>query len=344
MAESGADVFFAPVALEYSGVQSGRPVRGGAAQWQSYADAVNHILGRGCALIPWSCIDSDLTIGATQTLRFRVLPRYQATHRMWQITLSVASAGGRSFGTFTDPSGGTTAYSMGGELVRTISHLETISARTASESTLAPTFSLDAASTKTARVVGIACFESPRPELALDTNERGVNRSLLAQGREISAGSTGVSLGGVASGVLAAETVVQRNGLFHWAVDTSGAKSTTSAGYTRVFTLGADPLLLGMQLYRGATTRAVKCRAYARSGAGTTGNIRFTMSSGASLVLAVTAGMGATWLSGNLAIDCDDFTTSHGARRSPGDKCVIEWQRTGGANSVFLESIGILGG
>ncbi len=342
---TGARVPIFPAALPYAGVQSGRPPRGGFAQWGAFAEQANHLLGRGGSLIPWSCIDSDLTVGGTSTLRFRVLPRYAATHRMWRIALSTAGAGGRVFGKFTDPSGGFVDFSLGGTTVRTIGILEEISARTASETELAPTFYVDPASTKTGRVVAISCIEMPRPELALDLNDWGVSVPTCAPGAEISEGTTGYSVGALGYAVEEAQFIAQRNGLFQWAVDTASAKSTTSAGYTRVFTLGADPIVLGRQLYRGEVVRTVKARARARSGAGTTGNIRFTMTSGDSVVLAVTSGMAATWLGGDLDIDCDDFTAgTTGARRSPGDKCVIEWQRTGGPNSVFLEGLGLLGG
>lgn len=342
---TGARVPLFPAALTYAGVQSGRPPRGGFAQWGAFAELSNHILGRGGALIPWSCIDSDLTVGATSTLRFRVLPRYAATHRMWRIALSTAGAGGRVFGKFTDPSGGFVDFSLGGTTVRQIGLLEEITSRTGIEAELVPTFYVDPASTKTARIVGISCMEIPRPELALDLNDWGVSVPTCAPGAEISEGTTGYSVGALGVAVEEARTIVQRNGLFQWAVDTASAKSTTSAGYTRVFPLGADPIVIGRQLYRGETVRTVKARARARSGVGTTGNIRFTMTSGDSVVLPVTSGMAATWLEGDIDIDCDKFSNgTTGAQRSPGDKCVIEWQRTGGANSVFIESLGLLGG
>ena len=58
-----------------------------------------------------------------------------------------------------------------------------------------------------------------------------------------------------------------------------------------------------------------------------------------------TIAMAATWLTGDLDVDSDYLTDdAFGVRRSPGDKCVIEWQRTAGANSVFIESVGLITG
>lgn len=345
MAETGASVPLAPLALSRAGVQSGRPVRGGAAQWASYAAQANHLHGRGGVTIPWSCIDSDLSIGATQTYRFRVLPRYAATHRTWRFTLATSGAGGLVFGVFTDPSGGTASYSMSGTWVRTYDHVETISSRTASESELAPTFSLDAASTKTARLLAITCVEHPRADLAIDTNDYGTKVSTCQPGGEIADYAAGYSLGSVAVATKSAASLSQRNGLFALSRDTTNALNTTSAAYTRVLPLGADPVIIGRQLYRSATTRTVKVAAYAYGGDGsTTGNLRFTMGSGDSLVLAI-ASATPSWLTGEVDIDSEDFSVgATGNRQTPGDKCVIEWQRTAGTKAVYLESIGINGG
>jgi hypothetical protein len=343
MAETGALVSIQPYALTAAGVQSKRPVRGGASQWQPFAQAANHLLGRGAVLVPWTCTDNDLTVGATDTLRVRVFPRYAATHRVWNFCLVTTGTGGRAFGTFTDPSGGTLDYELAGAAIRTFTHVEAISSRTSAEIELAPTWSLDALSSKSARLLGWSCREVPRPELTLDANDYGVAERSVDPGAEILGGGSGLSVGSVAESAAAALSIAGRNGLFHWAVPTTAKRTTTSAGYARLFA-NADPLIQGRSLFVGDALRTVFVRVRASSGAGTTGNIRFTMSSGATLVLAVTSAMAVTWLSGTIAVDCDLFSDTRGRRRVPGDKCVIEWQRTGGANNMEIESISIIGG
>lgn len=341
MAETGARVPIAPAALSRAGVVTGRPVRGGPVQWGAWADQANHLLGRGGAIIPWATVDNELAIGATHTLRFKVFPRYQATHRRWIVALSTTGAGGRVWGTFTDPSGGTTGYDLSGTTVRYITHDETISSRTASEAELAPTFSLDASSTKTARVVALACFEAPRTELTLDANDLGVSLPTLNAGAEILDGAAGYSVGAIADAVAAAETVAQRNGLFHFARHTTLALSMASGSWTTIFA----PPLLGRPVYRSATTKTVELRARCRADALTSGSLRFTMTSGGTTTLTITSGMAATWLTGTIAIDCEDFSDdAYGRRSSRFDKCTIDWQRTGGAGSIYLESISILKG
>lgn len=329
-----------PYDLAVGGVQVGRPPRGGFTQWAPYGEQANYLLGRGGVLIPWCTTKLALAASGSYTLRFRVIPRYQATHRRWKLAILGTGA---ATGVFTDPSGGTRTFDIGGSAVQTFEHLEIVGSRTASETELAPTLTL-ASGSASCTLESLNCWEHPRPELALDTNDLGVAIRTLDPGAEVLAGTDGYSVGAVGDAVHAARSVARRNGLFHFAADTAQALSTTSGSYTRVFPLAADPILQDRQLYVGATTASVLVRVRARAGTTTAGNIRFTMTSGATLVLAITSGMAAAWLSGTLAVDTDNFADDErGRRRTPGDKCVIEWQRTSGANSIFIESISIIG-
>ncbi len=338
---TGARVPRYPYDLAVGGVQVGRPPRGGFTQWGPFAEQANYLLGRGGVLIPWCTTKLALAASGSYTLRFRVIPRYQATHRRWRF--AVLGGGGAASGVFTDPSGGSRTFTIGGSEIHTFEHIEAISSRTASETELAPTFTLASGSTS-CTLETMNCWEHPRPELALNTNDLGVAVRTLDPGTEVLAGTDGYSVGAVGEAVEAARSVARRNGLYHFAADTAQALSTTSASCTRVLTLAADPILQDRQLYVGQTTSSVLVRVRARAGTTTAGNIRFTMTSGASLVLAITSGMAATWLTGTLAVDTDNFGDDvRGRRRTPGDKCVIEWQRTSGANSIFIESISIIG-
>ena len=340
---TGARVPRYPYALSVGGVQVGRPPRGGFSQWAPFGESANYLLGRGGVIIPWCTSPLSLAASGSYTLRFRVMPRYQASHRRWW--LAMLGGGGASSGVFTDPSGGTTTFRLGGDQTRTFSHTETISSRTAAETDLAPTLTLDAASTSGCTLITMSCHEAPRPELALDSSTLGVAIRTLDPGAEVLAGTDGYSVGSVGASVAAARTVAKRNGLYHFATDTAQALSTTSAAYARVFSLAADPILQDRSIYVGDTVRTVPERVRARAGAATTGSVRLTMTSGDTLTLAITSGMAATWLTGDIDVDCDDFGDDvRGRRRNPGDKCVIEWRRDSGANSVFLESISINGG
>ena len=342
MTAHGATVPIAAPALSRSGIYSGRPVRGGSPQWAGMALAANHLLGRGGALIPHTMVVQPLVAAATKTLRFKVWPRLACRRRLWISTYRTKGTANCST-TFTDPSGGTLVYGFstgasGG--IFQVEHVEDVSAPSASETEVAPTWALSAASTGSPELLYVACYELPRPDLTTATAEYGVDVDSLRPNGPIYA-ANGKSVLGVSIATQQAETIAQRAGLFQFARDTGSALSSTAAAYEAVFLADAVPVLLGRKLYTTSTVRKLQVRAYCRAGATTVGKVRFTMTSGASLVLDITSGMAAAWLSGDLDVDCEDLSVSDGRRSARYDKCTIEFYRVSGANSVYIESISI---
>lgn len=340
---TGALVPIAPLLLGHGGVYSAKPVRGGASQWAAYAQYANHLLGRGGALIPHAMVAQTLTGGATETLRFKVFPRYACRRRLWFSTYQGASkAAVAGTVTFTDPSAGTSvarfSIAANGSYVHV--HVEDVAAPSASETAIAPTWALAASPTGVPVLLHVACYEIPRTELALDANEYGVDLTSCYAGRPIYT-TTGKGIGAVSTAVQQAQTVAQRAGAFHFARDTGEALSTTAAAYTPVFLADSVPVHLGRKLYTTSTVRTLQVRAYCRAGATTVGKLRFTMTSGDSVVLDITSGMAAAWLTGELDVDCEDLSVSDGRRSARDDKCTIDWYRVSGANSVYIESISI---
>lgn len=335
MAETGATVPLVPPYLTRTGVVTAAPVRG--PQWIAAALATNHLLGRGRVLIPHSFCNTALTKSSTRTLRFKTWPSLHARLRRWTLSVKrpILTTTPHTI-TFNDPSGGAHVLiaepGAAGDILL-FSIAETISSPSGSETELVVTF--DAGTGDSHTLTWISCSEHPRPDLDPAT-ESGVVVDRLNPNRIIDLGPAEVL-----AGVDDAVDIAQRSGLFQFARAEADYLSTTSAGYTPVFLSGAVPVVLGRSLYVGDTLRTVQVRARCSSGAGTTGNLRFTMASGDTLVLAITSAMASSWLSGTLDVKAEDLSTSDGRRGGADDTCLIEWQRTGGASSVSLESISI---
>ena len=341
MADTGATVPLAAPLLDRTGIYSGKPVRGGGAQWGGFALAANHLLGRGGVLIPVSLCNATLDRNATTTLRFRIFPRYACRRRLW-VSVYRAAVSSNVGIRFTDPSAGTSdlVISPTSTATRfTHLHVEDVAAPSASETAIAPTWT--ELNDKVDPVLeSVACFELPRTDLTLDANEYGVDVGSCDPGRIVYV-ATGKGVGAVSTAVQQADTIAQRAGLFHWAVGTNYAKSSTAAAYENVFLADSVPVFLGRKQYATSTVKKLQVRAYCRAGATTVGKVRFTMTSGASVVLDITSGMAAAWLSGDLDVDCEDLSVSDGRRSARYDKCTIEFYRVSGANSVYVESISI---
>lgn len=322
-----------PAMVVADGVRSGRPVRGGDAQWRSYGATLNHLIGRGSTLIPHSFINTEIDQNATTTLQLYVWPRAVTRRRLWVMTYGVSSAFSMCLVRFTDPSGGTSdatinAPSAAGSTL-THYHVEDVTSPATNE--LAPTWT-EVNDVGAPKLLWLACFDLPRPELSLTS---GIDLDTLGQGRSIYT-TTGIGPGAIVSGVEAAFTSSARNGLFTFARGHVDFLSTTSAAWTPVFASGSVPFVRGRKETPTSTTRTASARVRVSSGAGTTGTVRMTMASGDVQTFAITSAMAAAWVDNDLDIACDDLST--GALT---DSCLIEWQRTGGANSINLHSIAI---
>lgn len=342
MAVTGATVPTVAPVLVRDGVYTARPVRGGQVQIGGLGLVANHLHGRGNVLIPHTRTRSQFTKNGEITLRFKAWPSYACRRRLWvhiyerAVTTEITSV------RFTDPSGGThTNVIPAGAAGTLFTHeaIEDVGTPSASETELAPKYA-ETSNVSAPYLHSVACFELPRTDLVLDANEYGVRLDTLNPGAVVYT-TTGIGIGAIATALDAADSVAQRAGLFQFARGDNNYLSTTSGSLTPVFLSGAVPVLLGRKQYRTSTTKTVKVRARASAGAATTGEIVFTMTSGATLTLTITSGMAAAWLSGDLAVDCDDLSVTDGRRSSRDDKCVIEWRVTGGANPISLQSIHI---
>lgn len=317
-----------------AGTANAEPVRG--VSWQDLGSAANHLLGRGGMLIPTTWVGDSIADGATGAYPLRLWPRYQATHRVWTISMVPSGADVPNV-TFTDPSGGTSGAWRVADRVppRAFRHVETISSRTSSEVTTA--VSIEPAGADVT-VLSIGCYEVARPELALDSSDLGVDLDTLGGGRPMYA-QTGRSVGGVIFGAEGALATAKRNGLLYILRDLSAGFSFTTTSY--VNPLAGTLTLTDRKKYRSETARAVAVRAFGITGATTTLDLRVsTAGAGDSLVLSWAAGDTGSWKTGTLEANVEDLDD---ARGGPGDVVTIEGKRTTGSNAARITSVIFLG-
>ena len=312
-------------------VVSGGPIRG--SQWAQNARAINYLLGgTSRALIPWCHVENGND--GSCTLRFKVWPSYQATHRIWMVR--IYNDVGQEQVTFTDPSSGTSTFELM-EGTWTFGHVETIASRTDAETSIA--LAIETLDLDLVRLVAIACFEIGRPSLALDTNDYGLDIGTFRGGAPIF-NDTGLSLGALHDSLEEARGL--RRKLFDWTAALSDDALTISSGVSAAL-LSYDIPLLDRQLYRSETQVEITIWIYTRSGAGTTGDVVFTMTNGDSVTIAVTAADAGTWRSDTVSIDAEDLSAADGRRSTRFDQCAVTGVRTAGANSVYVDAISIVG-
>lgn len=300
--------------LEVSGIVSGEPVT--AADWQGLAGLANFGNGHGAMLIPWSAIGYQIASAATQTFHFYVAPKARAVERIWCVNLrsgtdgatADVTCGSASAVNVTPPR---TRNARAGAFIFS----EPLSAKT---STAADTTLTIKANGGAVRVESVAMYEQTRSQLALDTTDYGADLGTLGTRSPIYDGAN-VSLAGVIDGYDNLDA--RRAGLFHWSTPVAVPITITAGSYTALFDL-SPPVLLPVP-GTTSTTSTVTCAAYAKVDAGT-GQVRFTADgAGGNVVLSIT-GTSFAWVTGSLAIDCEDLDVDDGRRSSRWESLTIE--------------------
>jgi len=317
-------------------VKNGATVAGN--DWTAAAGAYNGILGGDSALIPYHVPHVSIAASGTQAFSYTIWPRYQATHRLWVVSAQVASGLG-SF-TFTDPSGGSSTVSVSSTgSGRAFLFYETISSRSSAERQASAAISV-AAGSSTVIVYGIGCWEIPRSDLAVgSTNPRTADAGevieTLAPGFNIDDSTTGTSLGSIPRGLDSLRYHARRTGLF------AAAPFASSTSSTFANVLQAPPEVLARKLYAESTQGIMQIGAVVRSSdSSTSGEVKVSMASGASIIIPIPAGaVSGAVMRDQIAIDCEDLSTSDGRRSSRSDLVTIQLRRSSGAGTVYLDCI-----
>lgn len=317
-----------------AGVKSAYAVDG--RDWTAVSRAYDAALGSWSALIPM-CAPmvqvpavspyDDVSLAPS----FRVWPRYQASHRLWFYSLA-ALGEGTFLSSFTDPSGGKTYQNVSGTTAL-LAHVETVSARTSIETTLTPSIAFDVDGT----LLAIGCYELPRVQLAvggsnLSTSDAGSDSGAEGPRLPITDDYAGLGAGFVTRSTAALRDTARRCGLF------AGAPYAQSTSSTFAAVFQTPPIALGRFLYRGQTSSTMQLAAFVRaSDATTTGEVRFTMASGAAVTLPF--GQSTGYVRGQIAIDAEDLSAADGRRSTRDDTCTVELRRASGAGTVYLDTV-----
>ena len=195
-------------------------------------------------------------------------------------------------------------------------------------------------------VYGVAVHELPRAELQQSSagGEYGTDSSSCMPRMPITDADNG-SLGGVARAIHAGQCIARRAGLYTFAVDEADAIVNNSGSFAAVFNLPV-PILTRKRNYT-TTTGVTEWRLWARcTSAGTTGQVRLTAASGATVTIGITGALTTAfglWPApptvADLAVDAEDVTTVDGRIAGAWDEVTIEAQRTGGTGDVEIAGI-----
>lgn len=318
------------------GVRNGHACR--ATHLRPVADAMNWLNGHGQHLVPATRTDGKTTIaiGATKTHRMQLMSRVQATHRVWFIS---ARAG---ILTFTDPSGGASSWGYVGAPV-TLRHVEAVGTPADGPVAVSYTLANSVSSSVSAIIDGVACFELQRRDLALDATDDAVDGDTVVT---LSGGVPApildadayTSIGALSRGLANVRTQDNRT-LFERSAPSGDGFQTTSGSFVPLFEEG--PVLLGSKVYRSSVTASAVAQFFVRTGAATTGEVRVTMTSGATVTGTIATATGGAWLAVSFDVDCEDLAATDGRRSSRDDVCTIEVRRTAGVNAVSIETVSV---
>lgn len=260
---------FRPIAIDP--VLVSQPVSGTV--WELAGSLSNWLQAQGGMIVPWAAIGATITAGTTRSLLFRTYARPRATHRLWTIVIqqtagatAAVSVALPSAESYTIPAAmmfGGTPYAL----------LETLGARASAEETLAVAIT---ATTNSAVVYSIACWELTRDDLASNANDHGIDLTSLREGRPIYDPDF-KSMGGLDAAYVAIEQHVRR-WHYYWtaahvnASTVSGGVTTTLGTFVDVFPLaikvqgtkrlvGDTETVLHVEVYAGATGGSGEVRA-----------------------------------------------------------------------------------
>lgn len=317
-------------------MKSGATVTGN--DWTAIGGAYNGLLGSDSALVPFHVPQVSIAASSIQAFSYTIWPRYQATHRLWIVSAQVATNVG-SF-TFTNPSGGVASSSVSAASgQRAQIFFEAVSSRSSLERQITAAISV-AAGSAPVTIYGIGCWEIPRSDLVVGgnnvrTSDSGEVVESLAAGMTIGDSTTGTSLGTVPRQVELLRYHARRTGLF------AAAPFASSISSTFANVLQAPPEVLARKLYAESTQGIMQIGAVVRSSdSATGGEVRVAMSSGAAITMPIPAGASAgVVLRDQIAIDCEDLSTSDGRRSSRSDFVTIQLRRTSGSGTVYLDCI-----
>lgn len=335
------------------GIVSAQGVAG--VDWQQIGNAYNTLLAGPAALLPFfTCAVSLSSVADITTLysvqpTFIAWPRYTILARIWLYsivptgTASITSRFTAPDGSYTDRQWTTlsgTSIGGAGTFAQLGMHIEGPTSVGGSDvGSGASTVQASIGVTGNATLLGLGCYEIPRASLFVGTGG-GLNGDGAEEMTFLSTGmpildDTGESGIGPGIGIHRLDTVrtdfARRCGI--WAGYPN--KTTTSGTFVDVYQDG--PAALTRKHFRTDVTRTLQLGAYAQgSDTTTTGEIKWSFTSGASVTAAINGSTGSAVVVTQAEVDCEDPSSVDGRRSSRDDIASIQIRRTAGAGNIVL--------
>ena len=323
---------------EKNQVRSGAAVRGPT--WKALSQQANYIIGRGACITP-SFSPTKVPSG-TAKLTLRIRPRGIAVRRLWVIHINGAASAYSGtiqvdgLAAVTHRTGFSDRDQAAFELIQEI----------ASPTSIEETVEIVITSAQAGIVTSVAFHELPRAELVQSSAsaEFGTDGSSCLPRMPMADADDG-SVGGVARAINAGECIGRRAGLYAFAVDEADAIVNNAGSFTALFNLPVT--ILTRRRNYTSVTGVTEWRLWARcTSAGTTGQVRLTAASGATVTIGITGAITTAfglWPApptvADLAVDAEDVTTVDGRIAAAWDDVTIEAQRTGGTGDVEIAGI-----
>jgi hypothetical protein len=304
---------FRPIAIDP--IYVGQPVSGTV--FERAAKLSNWLQAQGGMIVPWCAIGSTITAGTVRKLLFRTQARPRATHRVWSIVWSQTAGGTVEVQL---PSGETFF------LLPTVSPailLETLAARASAEETLEIVVT---ATTNSAVIHSLACFEKTREELEAVADDHGIELTSLRGERPIYDPDFR-SLGGLDAAYQSIASHARR-WHYYWtaahadASTVSGGVMTTSGTFVDVLPLAVK--VQGTKRYVGDTETLLHVEVYAAASGGA-GEVQAVTGLGSD---AVTVN-GAGFYQLEVSIACTDLSDPLGGTL---DELQIQMRKTTGTS------------
>lgn len=334
-----------PPRVPDSSIKSGLLVR--SSDWSDIAQYHNWLTGRGGQLICGCAPNLAVGSGATDTFRFYVRPRHAHWHRLWYIwVLPVVSDSRVSVKSILPLAGSAQVYRVSSENQSKLLKYSFANS-SPNETEAEAAIEIAVATGGAIRVHNIACFEVPRVQLDALATDYGANENTVQRGNIIYDGeadlrsATGIvhvaeHVGGKRTG----NAMLRRHGYF-WSVDDSDAKQTSLTSFQNMQST-AKPQLLGRIYNSGQTAKRYKVRVRATNSGPveTGGQVKFTMTSGATATITVSSTSFAWTSAVDLQPDCEDLAASDGRRSSRHDEVTIQFKAEAG-KSISVSAIAI---
>lgn len=303
--------------------------------WGGLASLAHFSNGHGGMLIPWTSIGHTVSSGATGTFLFFVAPKLPCVERVFRINMHASAAAGVTAAVVVGGAASQTreVFDLRNGRINSYVFRESLGSKT---NTAAEVSVKVTAAGGNVIVESISMYEQTRGVLDATTDDFPADIDSL-RSRDPIYDAAFESLAGVMDGYKNLDA--RRAGFFHWSTDAAGAITTVAAqgAPDTVFPLsipmaGAIPTL-------GDATTSVVCAVNCKVTAGT-GTVRFQSDDAGDSVNVDQTGTSFSWVTGNLTINCEDFSVTDGRRGSTWEGVAVDTWVTA-TDTLTIQAISI---